>query len=531
MGSMSKSKLTRRTVLQTAGAGAAALGGAALGPARRPARAAQSSPMKLSLAVFGTGPVDDDNLFKQTLEERFDVELDLMVFDRQNMKEQINPRIASGEIPDVIMMSDFGMRYTDYVEQGVLREVPLDAFKQYMPKYVEATKAFNSLVWFAVQSEEKYWGVPYLQPSQLSPFTDGWRTDWLDAVGITEMPRTIEQFEEAYTKFVQDDPDGNGESNTYALTSRGKDAAHWTFASYFGAFGAVPHMWMQQADGTLKWGGTGEGARQALTLLNDWYNKGLIDPEFVTTDHAQNVQLWANGRIGYVTPSNWYRLIPGGEHYDSVMAVNPEAKVEMAWAPQGPEGKYGYFNWGPLTGGEYFFGNELGDDRLAQTLEMFEAMLTDPELATLLRYGVEGEHWERDSESNAIRAIPPYDTPDQRGSLGANIQFVPVPAIQDDWAGNKVEEYTAKAKEGNLSFVPYAGLLVPSEVSEAAANLNPMQGQWYLDFVAGSRSLDDWDDFVSEWNGEGGEELIAATNESVQQIEAAHADIDAALAE
>lgn len=526
MGSMSR--LTRRAVLKTAGVGAAALSGATLGPRWQRVQAAQSAPMPLSMAVFGTGPVDDDNLFKQTIEERFDVELDLMVFDRQNMKEQINPRIASGEIPDVIMMSDFGMRYTDYVEQGVLREVPLDAFKQYMPTYVEATKAFNSLVWFAVQSEEKHWGVPYMQPAQLSPFTDGWRTDWLEAVGITEIPRTLEQFEEAYTKIVQEDPGG---TSPYALTFRGKDAAHWTYASFFGAYGVVPHMWSQVEDGSVAWGGTSEGARQALTLLRDWYEKGLIDPEFVTTDHAQRVQRWANGKIGYVTPATWYRLIPGGEMFEGLQAVNPEAEMAMAWAPQGPEGTYGYFNWGPLTGGEYFFGVELGDDRLAQTLEMLEAMLTDPELATLLKYGVEGEHWERDPESNAIRAIPPYDTPDQRGSIGANIQFVPVPAIQDDWDGNKVEEYTAKAKEGNLSFVPYAGLLVPSEVSEAAATLQPMQGQAYLDFVAGSRSLDEWDDFVAEWNGEGGEELIAATNESVQQIEAAHAEIDAALAE
>jgi putative aldouronate transport system substrate-binding protein len=200
----------------------------------------------------------------------------------------------------------------------------------------------------------------------------------------------------------------------------------------------------------------------------------------------------------------------------------------MADAPKGPDGKFGYFNWGPLTGGQYFFGRELGDDRLPAVLEMLETMFTDVELATTLKHGVEGEHWERDPETNAIVPLPPYDDPEQRGPLGTNIYFEPVPEVWETWQRSDLAELTAKATAGNLDFVPYAELNVPAEVYEGL-DLRTIQSTWYLDLISGRESLDRWEDFVSEYNSQGGEDLTSATQESIQSIDAAKEEIIAAL--
>lgn len=37
-----------------------------------------------------------------------------------------------------------------------------------------------------------------------------WRKDWLDKVGITKAPETLEEFEKAVYAFAEKDPDGNG---------------------------------------------------------------------------------------------------------------------------------------------------------------------------------------------------------------------------------------------------------------------------------------------------------------------------------
>ena len=39
----------------------------------------------------------------------------------------------------------------------------------------------------------------------------------MEAVGATEAPNTLEEMEELLIKFRNEDPDGNGEKDTYAL--------------------------------------------------------------------------------------------------------------------------------------------------------------------------------------------------------------------------------------------------------------------------------------------------------------------------
>lgn len=45
----------------------------------------------------------------------------------------------------------------------------------------------------------------------------GYRTDWAEAVGITEAPKTVEDVYDMLYKFTYDDPDGNGANDTYGL--------------------------------------------------------------------------------------------------------------------------------------------------------------------------------------------------------------------------------------------------------------------------------------------------------------------------
>ena len=42
----------------------------------------------------------------------------------------------------------------------------------------------------------------------------GYRTDWAEAVGITEAPKTVEDVYDMLYKFTYDDPDGNGANDT-----------------------------------------------------------------------------------------------------------------------------------------------------------------------------------------------------------------------------------------------------------------------------------------------------------------------------
>lgn len=82
------------------------------------------------------------------------------------------------------------------------------------------------------------------------------RQDWLDNLGL-EAPTTIDEFEEVIRAFTEDDPDGNGEKDTYGFTYEGDTIYNngWCadpvtiFSVYTGK--NLPGQWQEDEDGKL----------------------------------------------------------------------------------------------------------------------------------------------------------------------------------------------------------------------------------------------------------------------------------------
>ena len=131
------------------------------------------------------------------------------------------------------------------------------------------------------------------------------RSDWLENLGLA-VPTTLEELEAVFYAFAQDDPDGNGQDDTYALSAGGNSGAmgRYMFQSIFGIFGVNPLFWTENEEGELEYGFTTDEVKEALKLLSKWYADGLIDPEFITTDARSSgtdvASKFASGQIGYI---------------------------------------------------------------------------------------------------------------------------------------------------------------------------------------------------------------------------------------
>lgn len=98
------------------------------------------------------------------------------------------------------------------------------------------------------------------------------RQDWLDNLGL-EAPTTIDEFEEVIRAFTEDDPDGNGEKDTYGFTYEGDTIYNngWCadpvtiFSVYTGK--NLPGQWQEDEDGKLVYGSLDEGNKKALERL------------------------------------------------------------------------------------------------------------------------------------------------------------------------------------------------------------------------------------------------------------------------
>ena len=62
----------------------------------------------------------------------------------------------------------------------------------------------------------------------------------------------------------------SGYSNNYGLES------------VFNAFDVFPTQWLTDDEGKVYYGSTDPKMKDALTLLADWYQRGLIDKQFPT---------------------------------------------------------------------------------------------------------------------------------------------------------------------------------------------------------------------------------------------------------
>lgn len=523
------SRFSRRTALK-ATAGAVAASSTFHAPA---VFARNQTPVddliETSWATWVTGPVDETNLVRDTLRERFNIDVQMLAFERTTWFDQLNTRVGGGDIPDIIYRDSPGVM-REYVDQGVLREVPYDAISTAAPATFAETNAFTTDVWLAAYSytDGKNYGLPYSQPNQTRPFTNGWRQDWLDKIGASAVPATVDEYTDVFGRFVSESPSEAGFN--YAVSFPGRQSLSHPMSWLSLAYGATPAMWMELEGGQLQHGTTLDGTRDALALMAQWYANGIIDPEFITTDGIALTQKWANGAIGYI-PTTWYRLIPGGEHYDALKAVYPEATVSLAPAPTGPNGQSGYFNWGPITSA-LTFGKDVDDVKLERLLGMMDAIQSDPDLAIMLRFGVEGEHWQRNPETNAVLPTADYVNPANRGALGSNFlaSAMPSPSIQKSIARDDEAELYKYAEAGTVkNFVPYATYLVPSETTSQASELDATRDKWLVDFVSGAQPIEAWDQFLIEWNEAGGTLMTEATNGTYAELNAIREQVAAAV--
>ena len=162
----------------------------------------------------------DLNMTKRWLDEYFDVQFDWVV--TENQFEKLNVLLAAGEIPDMIAMRMNPVQLATYADQGVLAELSVDTIREVMPEYYAHVASFgDERVWKYGEIDGKHMGLPIISPWNIYRRGIAWNAQWLHNVGIDKVPETLDEFEEAYLKFRNDDPNQSGAKDTYAFHRAG----------------------------------------------------------------------------------------------------------------------------------------------------------------------------------------------------------------------------------------------------------------------------------------------------------------------
>lgn len=121
-------------------------------------------------------------------------------------------------------------------------------------------------------------------------------------------PTTLEEFHDMLYAFTYNDLDGNGVDDTYGIDMSWAWMGLWPV---YGAFGFVNNtnagQYYVQDDGSVIYTTVTEEYKQALSIIKEWYDEGIIDPEAVTDDRSAVRTKWANGTIGTMVDSQtWF---------------------------------------------------------------------------------------------------------------------------------------------------------------------------------------------------------------------------------
>lgn len=275
--------------------------------------------------------------------EELGIELDFMwlISNQDELSQKISIGMASKQLPDIIPIED-PIQMVQLQSSGMIHELS-EVIEEYAsPKVKELLFSKEQLI-----ESAKVKGGLYSVPNLINPPDYGtlmWiRTDWLENLNLPE-PETMEDVIKIAEAFAKNDPDGNGQDDTFALglTKELYENAY-SMAGFANGFHAYPNMWIEADDGSLVYGSIQPEMKNVLQALQDLYRNGAIDPEFGVKGGSNVLDDTTAGRIGIEFGAWWNGFWP----LPTSVQNNPDADwkafplMSIDDKPAQPAGKVG----------------------------------------------------------------------------------------------------------------------------------------------------------------------------------------------
>ena len=220
-----------------------------------------------------------EHIALKELEEATGVHLNLLAQSQAAGQTNTNLMIASGDYADMIGMFSYATGMDAAIDDDVVVDLK-DMIPEYSPDYYQYLIADGNKLWKSIQTDEGHIGA-YVTVGTKPKVADGTMTFqfMLDELNVKKDDlRTVDQYEDYLTaaknKYGMAAPlylpgdfmlDGDTLANTYGVALK-VDAIT----------GDLP--WIVEDD-EVKFGYLEDGFTEYVTLLHDWYEKGLIDSD------------------------------------------------------------------------------------------------------------------------------------------------------------------------------------------------------------------------------------------------------------
>lgn len=343
-----------------------------------------------------------------------------------------------------------------------------------------------------------------------------YRTDWAEAVGITEEPKTIEDVYNMLYKFTYEDPDGNGQDDTYGLE----------MCKYTGPIDVIQtwfdcgNEWVEK-DGQLVPVHQTEEYLEALKWMKKIYDEGLIRKDWATVDSGTFQDACKKGEAGV-----FIDVIDGGrriwDYYrdNDVKSVVDESQLatmtlvgpveNKTLATSGFNGFYMITKAGAKT-----------EEDVKNCLTFLDKM-NDNDMLVLADYGLEGITYDLNEEGNVVKRTEIEIAQMPNVGLNQSVAYIPnlsstSPQLEKTESQLKQDEIYAVCRKVAV-FNPALGYLANSDVNaEVGTDIEQIIDDARTQYICGQIDEAGLDAAAKQWLDRGGNRLVEEVNKLYQE--------------
>lgn len=429
--------------------------------------------------------------------------------------EAFNIMVNSGDMCDIF--SNPLTRYSYGADAAIQEEILMDIselLKKYAPNisyYMDTYDEYDKIM----HTDNGGVAVIYtvFENNSGEGFGPAVRQDWLEDLNL-ESPNTYEDYYNVLTAFKTE----KGAEGAFYLPS--SNIPNYNFL--VGGYGIAGYMKNSTLpyfveDGIVKFGYAEEGFREYLTMINKWWEEGLIYKDYMTnTDWAAPFEDVGNGEVGI-----WYCQQAKIDYYEDYAIEDSFAVAPIQDAVK-KDGDISHHGIGGLKCGSGS-NNHLGLSATCKHPELAVKLVDyifSEEGTILANYGLEGQAWNYDSNGEIrLTELILNNEEGMTPSLALyKYAFSGIPFVSngkrlkdtytdisakamDVWASNRDTEYL---------FPPYVSMTAAesTEHTQIMADISTYCSENIAKFVVGDLPLSEFDAFVDTMYEQGLQDCI-----------------------
>lgn len=458
--------------------------------------------------AFNADSAPADSPVMQELENFLGTKLNMTWVPSSNYDEKVTAAMGSGEYPHAMLV---GSR-----SSSVIQNSRAGTFWDITEKLTDSAKfpnlaQTNPMVNHNISIDGNVYGLYRARTIGRAGVTI--RKDWLDKLNLP-MPKTIDEFYNVLKAFKEQDPDGNGQADTYGMiVTDYLDGPLNNIAMWMGA----PNGYgLNEETGKLEPAVMTDEFMNALEFMNKCYSEGLINQDMATYSSDKWNEQFLQGKAGVIIDvADRARRVA-----TNITELNPNAVVDV----------FGYVTKDantdprtlPTTGYDGYYVFPTTSVATEEDLDFVLGVMdkaNEQEALNLMNYGIEGRNYELDADGYVVKSedaalAKEYADLNQfsTGIIATERQVkyaTEVAAkIQEVYDENEVWAVANPAE-------PY----VSNTYSTKGPQLDAIMSEANVKFIVGQISKDEWLAQRDRWLQQGGQQVIDEINEAYEADE------------